>query len=231
MTTTNIYALIDPITLHIRYVGKANNVSQRYRAHLNKARKHQAHKLNWINSLKKQKLKPILYVLDVVPMEDWIFWERYWISQVKTWGFDLLNYTTGGDGCTFENQTSFKKGNKSWNEGKGNIKICEICKKEFKINPKGKRTCSKECRSKIKSISVNSGKFVQGEIVWNKGKTGYKTSKRQPVLQFDLTDNFIAEYDCCKTAAEILGCITENIRNACAGRSKTAKGFKWKYKI
>jgi len=60
MKTTNIYVLIDPETNQIRYVGKANNVSERYRAHLNKARKHQIHKKNWIESLKRKKLKPII---------------------------------------------------------------------------------------------------------------------------------------------------------------------------
>lgn len=110
METTNIYVLIDPRTNMIRYVGKANNVTQRYQAHLNRARKHQIHKKNWIEQLKREGLKPIIEVIDVVPIADWIFWETYWISQVKTWGFDLINYTSGGDGCTFGNQTSFKKG-------------------------------------------------------------------------------------------------------------------------
>ena len=114
MGTTNIYILIDPITNMVRYVGKANDVSQRYKAHLNRARKHQVHKKNWIEKLKKQGLKPIIEVIDIVPIEDWIFWETYWISQMKTWGFDLINYTNGGDGCTFANQTSFKKGHTSW---------------------------------------------------------------------------------------------------------------------
>lgn len=110
METTNIYVLIDPITNMIRYVGKANNVTQRYTAHLNRARKHQVHKKNWIEQLKKLGLKPIIEVIDEVPINEWIFWETYWISQMKTWGFDLINYTNGGDGCTFGNQTSFKKG-------------------------------------------------------------------------------------------------------------------------
>jgi hypothetical protein len=94
----------------VRYVGKANNVTQRYRAHLNRARKHQIHKKNWIEQLKKEGLKPIIEIIDVVPIDNWIFWETYWISQMRTWGFDLINYTNGGDGCTFGNQTSFKKG-------------------------------------------------------------------------------------------------------------------------
>jgi hypothetical protein len=29
-------------------------------------------------------------------------------------GVDLINYTNGGGGCTFTNQTSFKKGHTSW---------------------------------------------------------------------------------------------------------------------
>jgi hypothetical protein len=98
----------------VRYVGKANNVTQRYRAHLNRARKHQIHKKNWIEQLKKEGLKPIIEIIDVVPIDNWIFWETYWISQMRTWGFDLINYTNGGDGCTFGNQTSFKKGHTSW---------------------------------------------------------------------------------------------------------------------
>lgn len=114
MQTTNIYILIDPRNNSVRYVGKANNVSQRYKAHLNKARKHQVHKANWIKQLKTLGLKPILEVIDVVPIDNWTFWEKYWIGQMKAWGFDLLNYTLGGDGATFGNQTSFKKGHKSW---------------------------------------------------------------------------------------------------------------------
>ena len=118
METTNIYILIDPENQQVRYVGKANNISERYKAHLNRARKHQIHKLNWINSLRKKGLKPIIEVIDIVPINDWVFWETYWIAQFKAWGFKLINYTNGGDGATFGNQTSFKKGNIPWNNGK-----------------------------------------------------------------------------------------------------------------
>ena len=114
METTNIYVLIDPRTDKVRYVGKANNVPQRYKAHLNRARKHQIHKANWIKQLRILGLKPIVEVIDVVPINEWTYWETYWIAQMKAWGFDLLNYTLGGDGTTFANQTSFKKGHKIW---------------------------------------------------------------------------------------------------------------------
>lgn len=118
MQTTNIYILIDPETNLIRYVGKANNISQRYKAHLNRARKHQIHKARWIAQLRSKGLKPRIEVLDIVFIEEWQFWESFWICQIRSWGFDLVNYTGGGEGCTFANQTSFKKGLIPWNTGK-----------------------------------------------------------------------------------------------------------------
>ena len=172
METTNIYTLTDPITNQIRYVGKANNVSQRYKAHLNRARKHQTHKKNWLELLRRKKVKPILDIIDVVPLDDWQFWETYWISQIKTWGFDLVNHTGGGDGATFANQTSFSKGNKPWNSGKGHEKICEICKKPFKVNPSmahTRKTCGHTCGAILKKTNTKQTQFTKGQIPWNKG--------------------------------------------------------------
>lgn len=231
MKTTNIYILIDPLTGLVRYVGKANNVYQRYRAHTNKARKHNSHKLNWINSLKSKGLKPIIEVIDIVPIEEWQFWETYWISQFKTWGFDLINYTNGGDGCSFGNQTSFKKGQLPWNTGKGNVKECEICGQEFKSCIKcKKRTCSKECSLKLKSKIYNKSYFTKGTIPWNKNKTNYILPAKA-VIQMDLNGFIIDEFRSCKEASEKMNCNTETIRKCCVGENKTAKGFKWKYKI
>lgn len=236
MKTTNIYTLTDPRTNEIRYVGKANNVTQRYLAHLNRARKHQIHKLNWINSLRKDGLKPILQIIDVVPIEEWIFWETYWISQIKTWGFNLINYTQGGDGCTFGNQTSFKKGNITWNTGTAKLLVCKNCNKEFSSkNTNGafsyRMFCSEECKKH--QYSPHEGCFNKNHIPWNKSKFGYaltgaKTAK--PVLQYDLEGNFIREFKSAKEAGLLLNCTYLNIQHVCNGKNKTAKNYKWKYK-
>ena len=157
METTNIYTLTDPRTNKVRYVGKANNVSQRYKAHLNKARKHQTHKWNWIQQLKREGLKPIIDVIDIVSIYEWQYWEIYWISQMKQWGFDLVNYTNGGDGCTFSNQTSFKKGDggkRVVGYNKEGVKVYEFktteeATKIFKIHKSNiPCCCSVGCRSK-----------------------------------------------------------------------------------
>jgi hypothetical protein len=157
----------------VRYVGKANNVTQRYTAHLNRARKHQIHKKNWIETLKKQGLKPIIEIIDVVPINDWVFWETYWISQMKTWGFDLINYTNGGDGCTFGNQTSFKKGHKLW-LGK---KHSEETKKKIGENNafKGKTSLN---RKQVIQLSLDGELIKVWECILDAEKgTGSSSSK------------------------------------------------------
>lgn len=236
MRTTHIYVLIDPRTDEIRYVGKANNVSQRYKAHLNRARKHQVHKTNWIQALAKENLKPVIQVIDTVPIDDWIFWESYWISQFKTWGFNLLNYTHGGEGTTFGNQTSFSKGNTPWNTGKGHTEKCEICGSSFNVHPASsqkRKTCSHECSKRLKTKQSIPTKFSKGHSVWNKNLQGYKIGglkTSMPVIQYALDGTFVQEFAGCKEAALSMQCNPENIRRVCIGKNKTAKNFIWKYK-
>jgi hypothetical protein len=230
METTNIYILIDPRNNLVRYVGKANNVSQRYRAHLNKARKHQVHKANWVKCLKELGLKPIIEVIDTVPINDWVFWETYWISQFKTWGFDLINYTDGGDGSTFGNQTSFKKGNKPWNMGLGHSQVCPVCLKEFKSPKSNNRiTCSIKCSVKIKKSSDTS--FKKGSTPWNLGIKGVKLKPDKNVYQFNKEkETMLKKWNTAKEAGETLGINIEGIGQCARGNSKSCGGFYWNYK-
>lgn len=96
MNTTHIYTLAHPVTGVIRYVGKANNLRARMALHL---RKHeQTKKSKWIQRLQSQGLAPVVEILDVVPVDEWQFWEVYWIAQLKAWGHSLYNGDNGGLG-------------------------------------------------------------------------------------------------------------------------------------
>lgn len=205
-----IYTLEHPITGQIRYVGKTKNLKERYKNHCNKLHNKHSHKRNWITSLKNQKLKPIMKVIDNVDDTEWKYWEKFWIEQCRQWGFNLVNHTSGGDGLTSGNQTSFKKGCIPWNYGTAKPKIL------------------KGNRGKVENCIKNH--FKQGHEPWNKGAKGYKTSRRKPVLQFDLQGNFIKEWESCLEAATEYNCSRNNIENACNKRSKTARGYKWEYK-
>lgn len=95
---TYIYVLIDPDTNMVRYVGKADNPIKRLSEHIRKSKYSNTHKNNWIISLIKKNLKPIIEIIDVVSTDDWGFWEQYWIDQFKCWGFNLTNIANGGCG-------------------------------------------------------------------------------------------------------------------------------------
>lgn len=90
-----IYALLDPNTDEVRYVGKTNDIERRYREHLN-IKKHPKsnHKNCWVKSLMNQGLKPSIIVLEESTNNNWQEREKYWITVYS----NLTNGTTGGDG-------------------------------------------------------------------------------------------------------------------------------------
>lgn len=258
METTYIYTLSDPRTNEIRYVGKTNNPAQRLKAHMNNCRDKGTHKRNWIQSLRCLGLKPILEIIDEVPIESWQFWEQWWYQILKGWGFRLVNSTIGGDGLTFGNNTSFKKGHNCKSisafdktgqlvkQYKSIIEACEdldidsghLCKvlkghgktaKSYAWFYSDSIPSKDEILSKFKRVkTVNSGCFKRETIPWNKGKSYSKRGSRR-VMQYSLDDILLNVFDSCAQAASAIGGNQDAISACCRGTSKTSKGFKWKY--
>lgn len=226
MSYTNIYILIDPISNEIRYVGKANNIKQRLDNHKNRCRDTNTHKRHWINKLRLNGLYPELEVVDKVLVSEWHYWEKFWISYYKSIGCKLTNVTHGGDGLSYGNKTSFKKGQIPWNKGSGKEKI----KKGF--NKKCLETC-----------------FKNGHITWNKGVRGYSTSKKGSTLPLDVREKIsktmtgrpslkkriVKQYNKEMILINTYSSITEaksitkinGISNALTKRVKTAGGYIW----
>lgn len=101
MKMTRIYILIDPRDGRIMYVGKADDEKIRLYRHLLEATKtncKHTYKNNWLKSLLKQELIPVVEVIDDVLDSEWQFWEKHYISLYRSWGFNLTNETDGGDG-------------------------------------------------------------------------------------------------------------------------------------
>lgn len=107
MNLTFIYLLIDPITYQIRYVGKSDNPEKRYRSHI-KENRNNTYKENWIKSLSECGMVPIMEIIDKVPSSEWGFWESWWISLLKSWGFNLTNIGLGGEGGPLSKETKDK---------------------------------------------------------------------------------------------------------------------------
>lgn len=96
---TFIYALADPETDEVRYVGKADCVKERYASHLREAKTgKQSHKCNWIRQVTAKSQKPKLIVLEEVTQEDWKKAEIYYIDEFRKLGHGLTNIAKGGEG-------------------------------------------------------------------------------------------------------------------------------------
>ena len=95
---TFIYSLSDPINGQVRYIGKSDNPSKRLNQHIKNYPNKTNYKNNWISSLTSKNLNPVLDVIDEVEISNWEYWEKYWISQFKAWGFQLTISSEGGEG-------------------------------------------------------------------------------------------------------------------------------------
>ena len=99
-----IYGLKSNNSGGIRYVGKTTwKASHRLRQHLSDARRKVSNRrvINWINSVPSSSITQV--VLEICPKgdKDYLnYAEKYWISELKSMGHDLVNHTEGGDGSS-----------------------------------------------------------------------------------------------------------------------------------
>lgn len=98
--TTFIYGLWDPRDGRLRYIGKSNNPKTRLTNHLRAARKKGAtnHLRCWLIGVMNDGEKPMMEVLEEVPVSRWKETERDWINQCRDHGIDLVNIADGGLG-------------------------------------------------------------------------------------------------------------------------------------
>ena len=245
--TTFIYALKDPRTNEIRYIGKANDPKERYSNHINKCRDKNTHKRNWINNLRQEKLKPILEILEEVPIDKWKEYEKMYIKKYIVEGCILMNYTEGGDGCTFGNKTSYKKG-----EGGRKIVMLDkngvyirtfnmIIDAEKELNSKSIFSSISKSRKTSKGYSFlyeeeylnMTDQDIKKHVEWLKPKKliSNKTSyKEREVIQYDLKMIFIKNWISLAEAEKALNISKSSICQCAKGKNKTGGGFIWKYK-
>lgn len=98
-----IYAMVDPDTNEIRYVGKtAHSLEKRLRGHKSDAfstHKTHSHRRHWIKSIYDRGSTPIMLELEEVLVSEWEEAERFWIAYFRFLGARLVNSAPGGIGC------------------------------------------------------------------------------------------------------------------------------------
>jgi hypothetical protein len=89
-----IYALHDPDTDEIRYIGKSVDAQKRFKAHLRENRRKTPVYL-WLARLRKERKVPRLSIVSTVAAESWEAEERRVIEEYAVSG-SLLNVAEGG---------------------------------------------------------------------------------------------------------------------------------------
>ena len=184
MNTTFIYALCDPRTLEVRYVGKADNIYERLYKHLHE--KEVTHKAKWIQSLLNLGMLPIYQILEECDTSIWQQREKDWIAFEKKIGCNLTNATIGGDGVmdgkhhTFEARAKIKVARKKqvFTE-ESNKRRSRTLSNTLKVKGAtwtGKHF-SEEHRKKISLGGVGKSGHAKGIPAWNKGLRGDEYKK------------------------------------------------------
>ena len=177
--------------------------------------------------------------------------ESYWIEQFRQWGFNVLNKNNGGGGPSkwseelINSEQNRIRKEKIKNSPERSIKIknkskgkplSEEHKQKLRVpkpNALGKKKRPRTLDEKIKISQKLKGR----NTYWMKNKKQTDYNKKQvadknsiPVLQYDLQDIFIKEWDSQIIACRLLNINAPSITNCLKNRSKTAGGYKWKYK-
>jgi len=192
---------------------------------------------NWRENRHKQKFGEYIdfIEIDIVEDSEWLFWEKYYISLYKSWGFKLENKNNGGGGPSNYTEEQKDKMRKPHKEGTGE-KISKM------LTGRKRGPQSEETKQKIKLIRTgksqpNISKANKGRnITWadkigdaHRGKPKNHIGHHKPILQYDLQDNLLSKYQSAQEAGRCLNKSGNQIADCAAGRQKTAYGFKWKY--
>lgn len=94
---SEIYALTDPDSGEVRYIGKANCSSARLVSHLRDAVTRDTPVYRWVRKLHRAGKVPSLQVLACCIGDDWKAAERRLIAEYRARGVRLLNVAEGGD--------------------------------------------------------------------------------------------------------------------------------------
>lgn len=216
-----IYTLAHPITNEIRYIGKTKySLEKRLAKHL--VTNENNHRANWVKSILKIGLVPTIELLEEVPNVNWQDYEKYWILQFKSWGFNLVNGTIGGE------------------EGIISDKCRKAC---IEANKRRKGKCrnwspSLETRKRIseklkgRKLSLKTlnkrSKTMKGIVPINAiAKSIEKTSKQ--VAKYDLNNTLIEIFKSLSEAARSIGSNVSSIHKCCNNIRNKHKGYIWKY--
>jgi hypothetical protein len=197
-----------------------------------------------------------LEILDEIPFSEWEFWEMHYISLYKSWGFNLVNGTKGGEGADEIMAMKIAQSLKGHKQSQSSInkRLASRRKRQEKTGSWSKPGTYEKIKavreknnsyksiwtSELKAKQSNSIKeaYKKGTKVLSGGvltpKLGKLNGVSRSVVQYDLRGNKIREWESAKQAGESLGLFGRGCGSAiiscCKLKGLSSKGFIWLYK-
>lgn len=199
-----IYALQDPTTFELRYIGKSVSGLNRPKQHTYPSyiSKDKSYKGNWIRSLLNNGFQPIIKVIQTLNNHiELIEAEIYWIEYFKNLGCPLTNSTKGGSGSM-------------------GYKWKDTDVRRLKPHPMKGKKLTDEQKTKISKMN---------KIVMNTPEMKDKLVKRKSGSKF--IDNYGNYYESIFDAQRKTGFCRDSIRDTLEGRKESIGGYKFKYII
>ena len=200
---SGIYQIINTTNNKI-YVGSSINLKQRFNDH-KKLLRHNKHPNNHLQSswIKYGEDKFNFEIIEFVINDNLLITEQFYIDLFSSYDNKIGYNISKIAGNTF--------GTKITDESKLKMSIART--KKTKVNLLTDK--AKNITDLYLKPSINMGK---------------NNKKSKPVLQFDIENNLIKEWDSAGMAAKVLILSVGNIWMCCNGKYKTSYGFIWKYK-
>lgn len=126
-----IYALVDPESKAVRYVGQSVCPAFRFYGHIKGVPGDRPEKREWIDGLVERRLEPELRILELVPKTEAYAREQEWIARYRQEGAPLVNGVLGGRGrqkLTAAQQRTIKLG--AWFSPEEAVLLAKIAKKK-----------------------------------------------------------------------------------------------------
>jgi group I intron endonuclease len=221
-----IYKLIDPETNEVRYIGLTfNNLKQRLKSHCSE--KSKSHKSNWVQSLRKRGLKPIIESIEdnISSYDDVCEREIYYIEKYKSEGHRLTNMASGGNKNKKMSDETRKKMSESAKNRNFKLVLSDDTKKI--LSEKAKERFEKDFERE--RLRVSNKKYEDSKTEEQK-KHDILIQNPKSVLQYDKDMNLINEYLSLREAERITNVSRSNIIKCCKNKVKSAGGYIWKYK-